>query len=122
MSSISGDWLLIRLLRIRLNLKPITHAMKSIGNTIKINKKLSSLPIPLLSFSSVGFVEDKIVVDARCVVEDVMCEIVGPSEVKVEVALIRVDDSAFLDVVLLKDTGVVTEVILPPCVEMPWGI
>lgn len=96
--------------------------MKSIGNTIKINKKSSSLPIPLISFSSVGFVEDKIVVDARCVVEDVMCEIVGPSEVKVEVALIRVDDSAFLDVVLLKDTGVVTEVILPPCVEMPWGI
>lgn len=50
--------------------------MKSIGNIIKINKKLSLFFIFLLLFLLVGFVEDKIVVDVRCVVEDVMCEIV----------------------------------------------
>lgn len=60
--------------------------------------------------------------DVRCVVEDVMCEIVGLLEVKVEVVLIRVDDFVFLDVVLLKDIGVVIEVILFFCVEMLWGI
>lgn len=96
--------------------------MKSIGNIIKINKKLSLFFIFLLLFLLVGFVEDKIVVDVRCVVEDVMCEIVGLLEVKVEVVLIRVDDFVFLDVFLLKDIGVVIEVILFFCVEMLWGI
>lgn len=96
--------------------------MKSIGNIIMINKKLSLFFIFLLLFLLVGFVEDKIVVDVRCVVEDVMCEIVGLLEVKVEVVLIRVDDFVFLDVVLLKDIGVVIEVILFFCVEMLWGI